>query len=207
MSLLIKLLGEKRLSNIYREYASKQIKTGMKAEFQDNNGLWYYSFKDEQDLPITRSAKSNTYSQYLSAGLSGQMFEEAYDKFNELTAKGDHIASGVIINDLRELKQNIVNIDVIINIIAVNYVREDENPVEVNETIHQEKCDFLKTETDEGRFFFRTPEWVRLLNKAGLSTDESETFYQDYLKKHQNILKRWSILTSGSYKKKSAKKK
>ena len=145
MNLLIKLLGEKRLSRIYREYASKQIKTGMKAEFQDNNGLWYYSFKDEQDLPITRSSKSQTYSQYLSAGLNGEMFDEAYKQINELFAKGDHIGAGVIINDLKELKQNIVNIDVIVNIIAVNYVREDENPVEINEVIHQEKCDFLKS--------------------------------------------------------------
>ena len=200
MSLLIKLLGEERLSNIYRSYAAKQIKAGLKGEFQDNQGRWYYSFRDDQDLPHTRSAKSQTYSQYLAAGLSGDMFKEAYTRINELFAHADYLGAGVIINDLKELNQNIVNVDIIINIMAVNYVREDEEVAVISDTIHQEKCDFLKSETEHGRFFFRMPEWLNLLKKAGILSEESEQFYQDYLTKQSNILKRWSLLASQEYK-------
>lgn len=200
MNLLIKLLGEERLSRIYRTYAAKQIKKGLKAEFQDDKGRWYYSFPDEQLVPHTRSAKAQTYSQYLSAGLSGEMFKEAFDKTNELYAKGDYIGAGVILNDLRELNTTIVNVDVIVNIIAVNYVREDEELAVISETIHQDKCDFIKSETEQGRFFFRLPEWLKLLNSAGISKDESEAFYQDFIKAKLKTLQRWSILASQDYK-------
>ena len=200
MSLLIKLLGEERVSNAYRRHAAKQVKDGLKAEFQDDKGRWYYSFRDEQSMPHTRSAKSQTYSQYLAAGLSGEMFKDAYTKINELFAHGDYLGAGVIINDLKELNQNIVNVDVIVNIIAVNYIREDEEIAVISDSIHQEKCDFLKSETEQGRFFFRTPEWLNLLRKAGILSEESEQFYQDYLARKSNILKRWSILASQKYK-------
>lgn len=206
MSLLIKLLGEERLSNIYRTYAAKQVKKGLKAEFQDDKGRWYYSFRDEQDLPHTRSAKSQTYSQYLASGLSGEMFDEAYEKINELFAHGDYLGAGVIINDLKVLKLNIVNVDIIVNIIAVNYIREDEELAVISDSIHQEKCDFLKSETEQGRFFFRVPEWLNLLKKAGILSEESEQFYQDFLLKKSNIVKRWSILASQKYKQDLPKK-
>lgn len=205
MSILVKLIGEKRLSNIYREHAAKQIKKGLKAEFQDDKGRWYYTFRDDADLPHTRSAKSQTYSQYLASGLSGEMFDEAYTRINELFAHADYLAAGVIINDLKELKQNIVNVDIIVNIIAVNYIREDEELAVISDSIHQEKCDFLKSETDKGRFFFRTPEWLNLLKKAGISSEESEKFYKDFLTKKSKILKRWSLLGSQEYKKKLQK--
>jgi hypothetical protein len=67
MSILVKLIGEERLSNIYRRYAAKQIKEGLKAEFQDDNGRWYYSFRDEGDVPIDRTAMVQTHRQYLAA--------------------------------------------------------------------------------------------------------------------------------------------
>ncbi len=205
MNLLIKLLGEKRLSDIYRSYASKQIKKGMKAEFQDDEGRWYYSFRDEADLPIARLSEAHTYMQYLAAGLSPETFSEAYSKMETLFAQGKTIAAGVILHDLMDLNKKIVNLDAVINIIAVNYVREDEEATTVNQSIHSDKCDFLKSETEDGRFFFRLPMFASLLNNATLSSENAEQFYQDYLKRYSNLMKRWSALTSDKFMAKSKK--
>ena len=196
MNLLIKLLGEERLSNIYRSYASKQIKKGMKAEFQDDKGRWYYTFHDEADVPIARLAEAHTFMQFLAAGLSPDTFDKAYGTLTELFATKQFIKAGVVINDLTDLNKRIVNLDALVNIIAVNYVREDEDPTVVNQGIQSSKCDFLKSETEQGRFFFRLPMFARLLNNQTLSNEDAETFYQDWIRKQSALLKRWSILAS-----------
>jgi len=205
MSFLVKLLGEARLSEVYRRYATKQIRKGMKAEFQDDKGRWYYSFRDEQDVPITRLSETHTHMQFMASGLSPDVFNEAYRSIGVLFAKGQVIEAGVIINDLTDLSKKIVNLDALINIIAANYVREDEDDAIVNKSIHDEKCDFLKSETEAGRFFFRLPMFAKLLNKATLSSEESEAFYQDYQRRKSSLLKRWSTLVSGKHKEQLAK--
>ena len=206
MSLLIKLIGEERLSAIYRTYASKQVKTGMSAEFQDDKGRWYYSFLDEGDVPVARLAESHTHMQYMAAGLSPEVWKEAYEKMTALYAKGEFVKAGVILNDLTDLEKKIVNLDALINIIAVNYVREDEDAVTVNQSIHLDKCNFLKTETEEGRFFFRLPMFAKLLNKAILSKEDAEQFYQDYLQRKLKLMKRWSTLASKEFQNELTKK-
>lgn len=178
----------------------------MKAEFQDDKGRWYYTFHDEADVPIARLSEAHTFMQYLAAGLSPDTFDKAYETLNELFATKQFIKAGVVINDLTELNKRIVNLDAIINIIAVNYVREDEEATSINQSIHAEKCDFLKSETEQGRFFFRLPMFAKLLNKATLSSEDAETFYQDYLRRYNNLMKRWSILASDEFKMKSESK-
>jgi hypothetical protein len=143
-----------------------------------------------------------THRQYLAAGLSGETIKEALEKTNSCYAHGDYVAAGVIIKDLLELQSKIINFDALINILAVNYVREDEDVALVSTNIHQEKCNFLKSETEEGRFFFRLPEFVRILNGQPLSSEELERFYQSYISQRDRLMKKWSLLHSEILKKK-----
>jgi hypothetical protein len=59
-------------------------------------------------------------------------------------------------------------------------VREDEDTVKVTPTIHAEKCEFLKTETEEGRFFFRLPMFASLLTNHPVSKEQSTQLWQAY---------------------------
>jgi hypothetical protein len=137
-----------------------------------------------------------THRQYLAAGLSAETIKEALEKTNSCYAHGDYVAAGVIIKDLLDLQSKIINFDALINIIAVNYIREDEDVAIVNTSIHQEKCNFLKSETEQGRFFFRLPEFVRILNNQPLSNEELENFYQSYISQKSKLIQRWSTLHS-----------
>jgi hypothetical protein len=180
MNLLIRLIGEQRLCDLYRRHAAKQIRQGMVAEFQDDKGRWYYSFKDPQDVPITRLAEAQTSMQFLAAGLTPDLFEKAMDTLTVCLAKSEIVKAGGVIASLTELNKRIVNLDAVVNIIAINYVREDEDTVKVNPTIHAEKCEFLKTETEEGRFFFRLPMFASLLTNHPVSKEQSTQLWQAY---------------------------
>lgn len=196
MNLLIKLIGERRLSKIYQRYAAKQVKERLKAEFQDDEGRWYYSFRDDNDVPIERAAMTQTNRQYISAGLSGETIKQALSNINELYAKGEYVKAGVIIHDLQEMQAGILNFDALIGILAANYVREDEDLSIISNSIHQEKCNFLKSETSEGRFFFRLPLFIKLLNGQTFTKEELATFYQNSMDESQRYLKRWRTLQS-----------
>jgi hypothetical protein len=52
-SILLKLLPVQRLNNLRLSKASKE---NLKAEFTDELGRWWYTFQDEQDLPLIRLA-------------------------------------------------------------------------------------------------------------------------------------------------------
>jgi hypothetical protein len=196
-NLLTKLIGSQRLSDLHRANASKYAKGQMVAEFLDDKGRWYYSFRDESDVPITRLSEAHSHMQYMAAGLSAESFKSAMDTMTELFAKSQFIQAGVVLNDMNDLNRKIVNLDAMVNIIAVYYVREDEDVVSVNASIHAEKCDFLKSETDEGRFFFRLPRFIKLLSGQTLSKEDAASLYRSFQAQTENLSRRWSILRSG----------
>jgi hypothetical protein len=96
--------------------------------------------------------------------MTGDSFEHAMNTLTACIAKNDTLGAGAIISDLLEFKKKVINFDAIVNIIAVNYIREDEDVVHISSAIHAEKCEFLKRETEAGRFFFRLPLLTSLLN-------------------------------------------
>jgi hypothetical protein len=190
------LFGAQRLSDWHRVNQAAQVRSGMQAEFKDDKGRWYYSFRDEGDVPITRLSEAHTHLQYMAAGLSAETWKQALDTITICLAKQDIIKAGVVINDLTDLEKKIVNLDALVNIIAINYVREDEDVSKVSASIHAEKCDFLKHETEEGRFFFRLPMFVRLLSGLTVSKQDATTLSRNFLQVSENLKRRWSILRS-----------
>lgn len=180
MNLLIKLIGEERLCDIYRKHAAKQIRKGMVAEFQDDQGRWYYSIKDVEYTPITRPTEAQTAIQYLAAGMTGDSFEAAMNTLTACIANNDMLGAGAIVSDLLEFKKKVINFDAIVNIIAVNYIREDEDAIHISSAIHAEKCEFLKRETEAGRFFFRLPLLTSLLNGQTVSNEQLTQLYHHF---------------------------
>jgi hypothetical protein len=90
----------------------------------------------------------------------------------------------------------VVNLDAMINVVAAYYVREDEDAVKVSNKIHAEKCDFLKSETEDGRFFFQVPRFVQLLSGQTPSSEELERLWQGYQKQMETIMRRLSTSVS-----------
>lgn len=165
-SILLKLLPIQRLNDLRLAKASKGA---LKAEFKDDKGRWWYTFADGQDMPLARLAEQQTHLQFLAAGLTGQSFKDAMDVLTECLALQDIVKAGVIIHDLKELPKNIVNVHALINVISVNYIREDENPNLVSPSIHKQKCNWMLEQIEEGSFFLKQPSLMRSLSPFNLS--------------------------------------
>jgi len=165
-------------------------------EFIDNEGRKWFTYA-KGEVPVARMAKLKTYYDMLSRGLSGEVIDAAFEKANECLAKGNIAEAGRVLCDIKDMKDRIVNMDAFINIIAVSYVREDENPNTITDHIHAEKTNFLKSESEHGRFFFTTSVWKDCATTFKISSTDAERLLTDYRAEMQRLLKRWSVLASG----------
>ena len=199
---LLKLLPMQRLINLRN---AKNSKGKLKAEFTDENGRWWSTFSDEQDMPLIRLAAIQTHMQYLASGLTGQTFNAAMELLTECLAKNEIVNAGVVIHDLKETPKKILNLHSLINIIAVNYVRSDEDPNEVNESIHQQKCNWMLEQIEEGSFFLSHPSLIKSLNPFNLSGQQLESNLAACLKVLKSQRQRWDILRSMNESSKSTK--
>ena len=199
---LLKLLPMQRLINLRN---AKNSKGKLKAEFTDENGRWWSTFSDEQDMPLIRLAAIQTHMQYLASGLTGQTFNAAMELLTECLAKNEIVNAGVVIHDLKETPKKILNLHSLINIIAVNYVRSDEEPNEVNESIHQQKCNWMLEQIENGSFFLSHPSLIKSLNPFNLSGQQLESNLAACLKVLKSQRQRWDILRSMNESSKSTK--
>jgi len=201
-SILLKVLPMQRLIDLRN---AKNSRGKLKAEFKDENGRWWYTFADEQDIPLIRLAAQQTHLQYLASGLTGQSFTDAMDLLTECLAKNEIVNAGVVIHDLKETPKKILNLHALINVIAVNYVRSDEEPNEVNESIHQQKCNWMLDQVEQGSFFLSHPSLIQSLNPFKISGQSLENSLAASLKNLREIKHRWDTLRSMNEAKESPK--
>jgi hypothetical protein len=165
-------------------------------EFIDTEGRRWFTYA-KGELPVARMAKLKTYYDILSRGLSGEVIDTAFEAANECLAKGKIAEAGRVLCDLKDLKDSVVNMEAFINIIAISYCREDEDPDAVTDHIHKEKIDFLMLETDAGRFFFRTAVWRDCVRTFNLSSMDAALLLTEYQAEMARLQRRWSVLASG----------
>jgi hypothetical protein len=165
-------------------------------EFIDTQGRRWFTYA-KGELPVARMAKLKTYYDILSRGLSGEVIDTAFEAANECLAKGKIAEAGRVLCDLKDLKDSVVNMDAFINIIAVSYCREDEDPDTITDHIHTEKINTLMAETEAGRFFFRTSVWKDCVRTFNLSSMDAAQLLTEYQAEMERLQRRWSVLTSG----------
>lgn len=122
--------------------------------FIDTNGKAWYEYPDGLGNPIKRMAANLQAYEYLTARMSPEMFDAAVEDVNKALAHGKVVEAGAILTRLKTLKDEVIPVDVLINLIATDLVREDEDPKDHNQTVHQEKCDYLKAAIERGDSFF-----------------------------------------------------
>jgi len=192
-NILIKVLPMQRLIDLRN---AKNSKGKLKAEFTDENGRWWYTFSDEQDVPLIRLAAQQTHLQYLASGLTGKTFGDAMELLTECLATQDIVKAGVVIHDLKETPKRVLNLHALINVIAVNYVRSDEEPNEVNQSIHQQKCDWMLDQIEKGSFFLKQPSLIKSLSPYKISGQQLTDSLTASLKALKSQKMRWDILRS-----------
>lgn len=163
-----------------RFFASKQSQplqlASLEKWFLSVDGKQFYKFPKLMSLPIPRLSVLKGFYSWLGAAISeGEMIKviESMKEFNDSVTKkiketttfgelitlvlDERVKFSGLIHHLEERQKMVMHDELIINIIAVQAVREDELPDVYNNQIHLEKVSAIKEliDTHGAHFFFQ----------------------------------------------------
>lgn len=201
MSLLFKLLSKVSPETIDAYIRQRWVKPVGFEEldfvFVDDKGLKYYEFPTGLANPIKRIEKQIQFTSMLTARISPEAFDTVMNAALESANKGKFLEAFTIIRNYQNLRDNIIPVDVFINAIAADLVREDESITEVNETIHAEKCEYLmKLVESNSVFFFRLTAAKDLLQRFKISNEDFQTLSKGFLAELQKLKKDVELIRS-----------
>jgi len=187
--ILFKLLSKVDQSTVDAYIAKRWHKVlenkDLQLAFVDTNGKAWFEYPDDMGHSVKRMAANMQVAQYLNANLSKELLTDCVTDIKTFLAHADLIGAGARLTDLMTLADNVVPVDVLVNMIANDLVREDEDPKDTNERIHKEKCDYIKAAILNGdSFFFQLTVVKDLSNKFKISKDS----WKDLLVGFQEII-------------------
>lgn len=175
----------------------------MELVFQ-HDGHGYYKFTRAQDIPNIRYLRLQQHIQEHQARLSEadlNVFVELLDKAyadllspREATQVQAKKEIGYIIDEMKfRHKELPVHVRVLADIAAVTLIRDDENPAEIDEAIHNAKVAVLQGQIKDEGFFLKVglaelipnfeqlaSHWNKLAEIAERMLTESDTRLQDF---------------------------
>lgn len=183
--------------------------------FLDSNGKRHYRFPKLMAMPIDRLGQLKMFSQYLSKGLSAEE-DDAIDSAIEKCLQdglsnpksGAAARIGALIMERKKRKQFTFHTQLFYNILAVQWVREDEKPLEFDQAIHFEKVqEFMKAEKDESiLFFFQQPELSGLTSLLKILEKDVPTYFHESKEQIKELADKLSLINSFTPTLKSAEK-
>ena len=155
--------------------------------FTDLNGINYNRYAKNTAIPVERYGKIMEYQMWMSSGLSSAELDKLIDAAEK--AIGDGIKKdtkniskvGAILYQMRERKNMVIHSELILNFVAVQVIREDENPEKFDAEIHQQKVEQFKKEIAAGNshaFFFNLG-LSKLNSLYDMSPSEWERYWQE----------------------------
>ena len=181
---------QEQLAFISKRWVKPVDKKDLRFMFADHTGKAWYEFPEGMGNPMKRIAANMQAYEYLTARISPELFDQTVEDVNTALAKGKLIEAGAILTRLKTIKDEVIPLDVLINLIATDLVREDEDPHTVNDDIHKEKCDHIKHLIETGNvFFFRLTVVKDLSERFKISNDSWKmllTGWQEALKEARN---------------------
>jgi len=180
--------------------------------FIDLQGKKYYSFPEATALPIERLAKMEEYKVYMSSGLHNQAITEITDYMQSILEKivnsgidnevkknsSKNIGDlGMLIRELKERQKTFIPIEIYYAFLAIQIVREDENPYMFNNSVHNSKIAALMDLNEiNGGFFFGQRESKQLQSWLNMSETEWSEYWENSMEYHRIKLKALEIYLS-----------
>lgn len=141
--------------------------------FVDDQDRTYYEFGEAMGLPMCRYLKMEEFQTWLQSNIDGgtlnEMVETAQNcmidalKAESKTVQANALSKvNAILQQVKDRQARVVPIDLVVNILCAQIVREDEDPHEWNQIIHMEKCDFMKEHLTDYQFFFHLTAFRKL---------------------------------------------
>jgi len=141
-------------------YKSDTLK-GTEFAFVDALGRKYFKFIDDMDIPVIRKGQIQLFLTELSRGLDGNetvMFLDNMEKQIEAALAMPKNVAGVskylaslshLVGEMKLRKENILHPTLLMDMAAVMFIREDENPFEFDRKIHNEKVETFVNDVSE----------------------------------------------------------
>ena len=193
MKLLFKLLSKVSPDTIDAYIRQRWTKPvgfeDLNLAFIDESGKAWYEFGNGMANPIKRIEQQSQFVSFLSARVSPEAMEIAYEGVTKAFNEGKYLEGLVIFKRFMDMRDMIIPLDVLINALAADFIREDESITDINDKIHQEKCDYLKRLVDNGdSFFFQLTAVKDLSERFKISRDSWAVISKGY-KESLNELK------------------
>lgn len=193
MKLLFKLLSKVSPDTIDAYIRQRWTKPvgfeDLNLAFIDESGKAWYEFGNGMANPIKRIEQQSQFVSFLSARVSPEAMEIAYEGVTKAFNEGKYLEGLVIFKRFMDMRDMIIPLDVLINALAADFIREDESITDINDKIHQEKCDYLKKVVDNGdSFFFQLTVVKDLSERFKISKDSWAVISKGY-KESLNELK------------------
>lgn len=134
-----------------------RYKDKMRYMFTDSKGHDYFWFEDLNDMPLTMLEKLQELQMQLSAKIPGPDLDgwiEAVEKILNSEAKNKLTQVAHFVEALKERRAILFDPVLLMEIAALVYVREDENPCTYSSDLHKEKFDMLWVDSKEGALLY-----------------------------------------------------
>lgn len=169
--------------------------------YSDQKGKKYYGFQRAVDICLERLGKIKDYHTCIVKGLTGEEDEKIDDAIadavmNLPTKEKIGIAVGAILAEKQSRREMSMHTEIFYNLVAVQLIREDENPEKFDEEMQQQKVDQFKADTKTGGtygFFFRMPEFKKYFALLNMSPLEWEASWQDSQMKQKTLIPKLKI--------------
>lgn len=162
--------------------------------FIDSEGRQYYKFANFSELPLERLGKLNTFLMWMSTGLGvftvnnkKQVLEldlilaEMESALQEGLKKTNVAARiGAMIEEIKDRKNMVIHSELLYNLLAVQWVREDESPDLYDSQIQLDKVNTFKKEVSKSNsyFFFAKAKLSELLPYLEMSEEKWNEYWQ-----------------------------
>lgn len=191
---------------LYNQELNQKITTAnLVHRYTDQNGVAYFGFPKDYGLPVERLGKLYHYTELLFKGLTvseDEAIDDAIEGNLEAGLKNSKNKSaakiGALLIERKKRRGIILHHELIYNIIAVQWIREDEQPgVFVNE-IQLQKVDQFQKECEGGNThpFFQAPELRQLNSFLQMSNEEWQQSLRESQMKAEVLKEALKILSS-----------
>jgi hypothetical protein len=170
IKLLYKLFKKQFNELIAANYARPKDFVGMDMIFIDSSGNKYYKHKNFNDISVDRLGRFNTFLMWLNMGL-GTFTVQGKKQVTELDLilteiesaleqgiKQTNVAAriGAMVSEIKDRKNMVIHHELLYNLLAVQWIREDESIDKYDATIQLEKIEQFKKEVakSNSHFFF-----------------------------------------------------
>lgn len=201
---LIESLDAEELYRIRREDILKQVhiestnikfdRKQMEFRYTGLDGHTYFAFPDALGLPIERFGKMKYFLMWMSSGISPKEFTALLDKASQALSEGikdpkNAAMIGMCIEEMRGRERLTLHTELLYNFLAVQWVRDDEDPLTYNNQIQLQKVDALKKETESGNtyFFFQQKEIKLLSTLFRMSEIEWQKYWKESLSSQEYL--------------------